>query len=210
MATQAKKSSSGQSAKLATATATTASNAANKAAQVTLSAVETTRNSAESVVRMGTDAVKEFMSTGTDEAQRVQEKLFAIGRESVDNITKSANAATKTINETLAMSRDNVEACIECGNIASNIAQTMSQELVSFANNAFSENVEISKEVFSCRNINDFFELQSRILKNNIDSIFTESVKLTEMAFQLASEVAEPLNERVAEATERFSKSLAA
>lgn len=202
MAAQAKKQSN-QSAKVATA-------AANKAAQVTLTAVETTRTSAETVVKMGTEAIKEFVASGADEAQKIQEKLFAMSRESVENVTKSANAATKTINEVLEVGRDNVEACIECGNIATNLIQNFSGEVFAFANNAISENVEISKEIFSCRTVNDLFDLQSRLFRTNIDNFFNQSVKLTELAFQYASEAAEPINERVAEATERFGKSIAA
>lgn len=202
MAAQAKKTTTGA--------AKTATNAANRAAQVTLTAVETTRNSAENVVKIGTEAVKEFMSSGADEAQRIQEKAFAMGREGVENITKSANAATKTINEMLEIGRDNAEACIECGNVASTLAQNLSAEIFAYANNTFSENVEISKQIFSCRTVNDLFDLQGKLFKNNIDALFNQSVKMTELAFQYASEAVEPINERVAETSERFSKSLAA
>ena len=66
--TQAKKPAAQASAKLA-------SNVANKTAKQTLAAVESTRNSAENVVKIGSNAVKEFLATGAGEAKKPMKKL---------------------------------------------------------------------------------------------------------------------------------------
>lgn len=203
MAQQSSKKSSGGAAKFAANTTKTASRAS-------LSAVDTTRNSAESVMRYGAEAMKEFMSAGAEEAQKAQEKAFAIGRESAENIARTADAATKTINETISMSRENVEAVVECGNIVVNIGKSITNEAYNFANNLFSDNVEMSKEMFSCRTVNELFDLYSKMIRINVDSVFNESVRMSELMFQFATEAAEPINERIADTTDRFSKALAA
>jgi len=187
-----------------------ASTMANKAAKSTYAAVESTRNSAENVVKIGGKAVKEFIATSADEAQKAQEKVFAIGREGAEKFSKSADAVTKTLYETIALSRDNVETAIECGNMTASLAKDVSSEVFEYANKAFSDNVELSKEAFACRTINDMFELQNRIVKSTIDNFFNQSVKLSGMLFEYTTEALEPINERVAQATEQFSKALAA
>ncbi len=183
---------------------------ANKAAAAALSAVETTRNSAESMFKIGTDTVKEFFSSGSEEAQKAHEKLFAIGRESTENASRAVDALTRTLGDFVGVIRENADAAIEVNHIAADIAKSINSELVACANTNFSDNVELCKEAFTCRDINDALDLHSKWLSVNMENFFNQSTRLAEMVFQLATEAAEPINERVAEATERFSKSLAA
>ncbi len=213
MATASKKASN-HSPKLAAATAQSAvklaSNTASKATAAALSAVESTRSSAESMMKLSTDTLKDFFANTTEETQKAQEKVFAIGRESAENITRAVDAFARTVNDLVSLSRENADAAVEVNHIAADIAKSINTELASAANSNFSDNVELCKEAFGCRNINDAFDLHSKWLSTNVDNFFTQSTRLAEMVFQLATEAAEPINERVAEATERFSKSLAA
>ncbi len=191
-------------------TAKLASNVANKAAKNTLAAVESTRNSAENVVKIGGKAVQDFIATSAGEAQKAQEKAFAMGREGAQHVAKSADAVTKAMYEGISMSRDNIETCMECGNATAALAKDLSTELFEFTNKAFSEQLELSKEFFACRTINDMFELQNRLFRTAVDNMFNESAKISTMVFEYTSEAMEPINERVAQATEQFSKVLAA
>lgn len=168
------------------------------------------KKAGEAAARKGTDAMKDIISTSADEAQKVQEKVFSMGRESVEHLARSTDAAARSLNDAVAMSQENIEACVECGNIAAGITKSMSEELFNFANDIFSQNVELSKEVFACRTLNDMFELQSKIFKSNIDGVFNETAKVSEMMFHMASRAAEPISERLADATDRFTRSLAA
>ena len=186
-----------------------ASSVANKAAKHTYDAVETTRTSAENVVKIGSKAVKEFMNTSTGEAQKAQEKVMAIGREGAEHFAKSADAVTKVLYEAVAMSRDNVETCIECGNMSAALAKDVSTEVFDATNKAFSDNMEMSKELFGCRTLNDMFDVQNRMVKNTIDNFFNQSVKLSGMMFEYTTEALEPINERVAQAANTLSKVLA-
>lgn len=200
---QAKKSAP----KLATSKVQSIGNRANKAA---FTAVESSRASAENMVKMGSDSAREWMSSGAEEFQKAHEKLFAIGRETAANISRSAENASETVNEVIEQCKENIEAALEVSNLAINMSKAMSSEAINFANELFAENVETSKDLFSCRTVNDLFEIQSRALKSNLDSIFSQSMKMSEMLFEFASETAEPINERVSEAAERITKTFGA
>ncbi len=202
MTQQAKKISGQPAVKLA-------SSVANKAAKNTMSAVESTRSSAESVVNISSSAVKDLLANGASEAQKVQEKAFEMGRESAEHLSKSADALSKSLYEAISMSRDNIETMVECGNLTASLAKDLSNEMIEYANQAFSDNVELSKSVFACRTINDMVDLQNKIVKSSLDSFFNQSSKLSGMIFEYSSEAFEPINERFAEATEQMSKALA-
>jgi phasin family protein len=204
--TQATKKSTTQSAKVASAKLAT--NVANKAAKNTYAAVETGRASAENVVKIGGKAVQDFISSSAGEAQKAQEKAFALSREGAEQFSKSADAAARAMYEAVAISRDNIETCVECSNAGAALAKDISSEVFEFANKAFSEQLELSKELFACRTINDMFELQNRVFKSSVDNLFNESAKLSGMVFEYTSEALEPVNERIAQATDQFNKVL--
>ena len=161
-------------------------------------------------VKRGTHAVHEFIATGADEAQKAQDKVLAIGREGAEKFARSADAAAKSMNEAIDISRGHIEACVECGNIAADMTRTISAEALNFANEMLTQNMEISKEAMACRTFSDLMELHSRAMQHNLDQIFSESNRFSELFFQYATEAAEPLKERVVEATERLSKVIAA
>ncbi|MEZ5690826.1 MAG: phasin family protein [Rickettsiales bacterium] len=199
MSQQAKKSSGQSASKVAGSTA-------SKAAKNTLEAVESSRDSAENVVRISSSAVKDLLSNGASEAQKVQEKAFEMGRESAQQISKSADAINKSLSEMMTISRDNVEAAIECGNLTASLAKDVSGEIVEYASKSFSENVELSKDIFACRTINDMVDLQTRVIKNSFDSLLNQSGRISNMFFEFSSEALEPINERMSQASEQLSK----
>lgn len=184
--------------------------AMNKTANAALSAVESTRSSAENFVKMGADTVKEFFASGTDEASKAHDKAFAIGRESAENLSRVVDACSRTLNDAVAMFRENADAAIEVCHITADISKTINNELVNFANGNFVENVELFKDAIACRNANDAFDVQNKWFSTNSENFFSQSARLAEMCFQLWSEASEPMHERMAEATERLSKTMMA
>jgi phasin family protein len=206
MAHPSKKTSHSHSApKLAATAHSTAtkavSNTADKAAAAARSAVETTRSSAESMLKISTDTAKEFFASGSEEAQKAHDNFFAISRGGAENASRAVEALTRTLNDFVGLARENADAAAEVHHIAADIAKSINSELMSCANTNFSDNVELCKEMFSCRDINDALELHSKFLSTNMDNFFTQSTRLAEMMLQLATEAAEPINERVAEAS---------
>lgn len=194
--------------KTASVSAKLASTVANKAAKTTYAAVESTRNSAENVVKIGSRAAQDFISQSAGEAQKAQDKILSMSREGAAQFAKSADAVTKALYETISTSRDNIEAAVECTNVAAALAKDVSSELMEYANKSFTDSVEVSKELFSCRTINDLMDLQNRVMKNAMDKAFAQSSRLSNLFFEYSAEALEPINERVAQAGEQISKTL--
>lgn len=184
--------------------------ASNKQAKQHFATVESARSEAEKVVKLGSGAVKDFLATSAGEAQKTQEQLLSFSREGAQNIAKSADAVSKALYDTIAISRDNIEACIECGNVAAALTKDLSSEVFENANRAFSESAEISKEFFACRTLSDMIELNNRLLQQAADQFFNQSARLSTLVFEYTSEALEPINERVNRMTKQISKSLAA
>jgi len=173
-----------------------------------LAASKLATEATENVVKIGGKAVKDFMSTSAQEAQKAQEKVFALSREGAENFAKSADVVTKALYEVVELSRDSVETCIECANLSAALAKDVSTELFESTNKAFSDNVELSKDLFACRTLSDMFELQNRLIKSSVDNFFNQSVKLSGMMFEYSSEALEPINEHFAQSADQLTKIL--
>ncbi len=168
------------------------------------------QKNASEMMNQGNKAMRDWMSASAKEMQRVQDKMFAVSRASASQISHSTNNASGSIQGVVDFSRDNVEACVECGNIVAEISQSMGEEIVEAANRTISQNVELSKDLFNCRTLNDVFDLQSRFMKQNMEHFFSESIKISELMFRSASEASMPINERVNMAGSRMKDMMAA
>jgi hypothetical protein len=140
----------------------------------------------------------------------VQEKFTSFARESAEQLSKTTGSTGRALNEAVELSRENTEAVAEVANLAVTMSKEVTAEIISYLNKVFSQNVDLSKQVMHCRTLNDVFDLIGKVTKTNLDSFFSENVKLSEMLFQCATDVSEPLNDRISETTERLTKALAA
>lgn len=192
--------------KAAPAAKATAKAAAPKATRTTASDAM----QSDAVMKMGADAIRQMMEqVGNPQMQEdMQKQMFNMSQESVAQMAKSADSASRSLNEMFALSKDNADAAVTCSSIAVNASKSMGAEMFNYANKSFSQNVEMSKELFGCRTINDMFDLQSKVVKANLDHFFNESVKMSEMLFNSANEISEPINECVSENATRLSKAM--
>lgn len=147
--------------------------------------------------------MKGFWPNGSGDASKAQDRIMSFGK-------SGAQSATRSLNEAMQIGQESIEVYVECGSIAADMSRTISDEVVSYANNLMAQNAELSRDAMSCRTINDVFDLQSKALRSNLDEFFHESARLSELMFEMASRLSEPLSEHVAGATERLSKTVAA
>lgn len=189
-----------------------------------------TNASAEGMMKMGTDMMNQLFGQAKKgassfspaslfpqaaslpkfDAAAVQDKITKFARESAEQLSKSGSSATRAMNEAMSLSRENSEAAVEVSNVAIAVSKEIGAELIGYLNKTFSQNVELSKQVLSCRTLNDMFDLSGRFVKSNLDNFFSESVKISELMFQSANSISEPVNERISDTTERLSKAMAA
>ena len=165
---------------------------------------------AKEQAKAGFTAAHEIFASGADEAQKAHDKVMAIGREGAEKFARSAETAAQGMNEAIDIGRGHIQACVECSSIAADMTRSLSTEMLNFVNEMLTQNMEVSQEAMNCRTISDFFELHNRAMQHTMEQFFNESNRFSELFFQYASEAAEPLKERVADATDRLSKVVAA
>ena len=139
-----------------------------------------------------------------------QEKFSALlPKDSSAQMAKASKGAQRAAAEAVDASREHIQVLTEVANVATTVSKEVAAEVIGFLNKQFAQNVELSKQVMSCRTLNDMFDLANRVSKTNLDAFFSQSVKLSEMLFQCATDISEPLNESVSATSERMAKAMA-
>ena len=181
---------------------------ASTARAATTAATENLRGLTEQA--FSSDHMRDFVSNTQNEAKRAQDKIHAFTKQSAAKVSESANNAGRNLQEAMATGRDMLQACVESGNVATDMTKTLSTQFFQYANERFTQNIEMSKDYFTCRTLNDMAELQSRILRANLDQFFFGAAELSNLLFEYADQAAEPFSDRVASAGERLNKKWAA
>lgn len=188
----------------------TKATAPKTARAATISVLGNPQTSAENVVNFSSKAVKDIQQSISTEAQKTQEKIYAMTRDGAESFAKSADQASKAVYELMNICRDNLEACIESGNVSANIYKELSQEISDYCNQTASEQMETAQQLFACRTLNDLVELQNKVIRNSVEGYFDQCNKLSSFAFECINDICEPINQRVSDATEQVGKIISA
>ncbi len=114
--------------------------------------------------------------------------------------------ASRSMKELAALGSEHMQTMSECASTTAGVAKDMSQELLQAANNLFTDHMELTKAALSCRNMDDMMELQGKASRLAMETMFNESLRLSELAFKYAVDIAEPVQQSLASAGERMTK----
>lgn len=201
---------SNQFTKTATQAAQKTADTAKETVKSHISALESNAVTTDQMVHAGTEAVKDFLAAGTEEAQKTQEKVLSFSKENLEKWTESTDKTVRTFAEAFAVNKEQVDALLESSKLAGELSRELHEEFLAEINTFFAENVELSKELLACRTLNDVVEVQNRAVQQHLALFFNNSARLTETWFKLATEVAEPISTQASQATARLNKTLAA
>lgn len=117
--------------------------------------------------------------------------------------TRQENA-TKA--EPFANNNEIFEAAMQSNTQSTEMVKKMGEDMMALTNKNMSETAELSRELFSCRTLSDMFEVQNKMMKNNLDNFFKQSSKMSEMLFQAAGKTGAPLNTAFTDMADQMNK----
>jgi hypothetical protein len=123
-----------------------------------------------------------------------------------EKLAHTIDIASRLMNETFSIGREQLEACIEASNITAECAQKIGESLYESTNAAISENVEHYKHFFSCRTASDVLELQTRLAQTNIERFLGNNSAISTMLFNFSAKASEPFADKLSDATDRIQR----
>lgn len=123
--------------------------------------------------------------------------------------TKMGDTTSRSMREMAALGTEHMQTMSECATATAGVAKGLSQEILQTANSLFADQMELGKAALACRNVDDMMELQGKASRLALETVFNESLRLSELAFKYAVDIAEPVQQSLAQAGERLTKIVA-
>ncbi len=161
----------------------------------------------EAAVSAGKETVEAFVKAGSEAASQQYEQAMSATKEQVE---KTSAMMFKGYDEFSTLNKDNMDAVMKSGTIFAKGFESLSKEMMSFAQESMEANMAAAKKVFGAKNLQEMLDLQSDIARSNFDKVMAESAKLAELSAKVANEAAEPLQARVQASFEKVAKPIAA
>lgn len=137
----------------------------------------------------------DFTNTVTDAVAEFQTRAKAA-------YDKSATVA----GEAAEFAKGNIEALVEAGKIYSENLQDLGKVYADDAKTAFETLTADLKEFAAVKSPTELFQLQSKLIRRNFDSLVAFGSKSSEAAVKITNETLAPISSRVSLAAEKFSK----
>ena len=141
------------------------------------------------------------INTAADQAQADAKTMFA---EAGDRAQTAMAKGSQSIEEMNAFAKGNLEAVVESTKIYAKGIEAMGQDAAAFAKKSFEDATAAFKSMAAVKSPTDFFKLQSDFARTAFDAMVAETSKSTEKMVKLAGEVAQPISNRVALASEKM------
>jgi phasin family protein len=152
-----------------------------------------------------TDAIETAKTFAEEAKTRIQSAFSEVNEKTKTAMEKSA----KAFEELGELTKGNLEAVVESSKIAAKGVEAMSQEAAEMGRKSFEKTSATFKSFASVKTPAEFFQLQSDLMSGLMDSFASETSKNSEKFLKLASDISQPISNRVSVVTEKF-KSLAA
>ena len=149
----------------------------------------------EKIVETMKAGVAQFASMTNGKA--AMEQITAKSKEAVESSMKSLDEMTE-------MARGNVEALLASARTAQAGIEAMVAHVSEVSKKSFEEASVIAKSMTSAKTPNEMMQIQSEFAKAQYDSAVTEFSKMTEMMVKLSGEAMEPMQNRIALATDKM------
>jgi len=140
---------------------------------------------------------------GTEAFAKGYEQMVAAFKQQVETVAPNA---TKTFDELAAFGRGNVDAAIQAGSIAAKGVQAIGEELAAYNKKALDIGVANAKSLFGVKTVQEAVELQTGFARAGFDELVAESTKLGKLSAKVVEETQAPINARINDAVETFSK----
>ncbi len=110
----------------------------------------------------------------------------------------------KMFEEMNAFGKGNMEAMVESSKIAAKGLETLGQDAAEFARRQVEGATQAMKTLGTTKSPTEFMKLQSDFARSMFDTMVAETSRSTEKMIKLASDIAQPISNRVAVASDKM------
>ena len=147
------------------------------------------------------DAIKSGAANAYTNGKAALEQVTAKSKETIES-------GMKSLDELSTMTKGNVEALMASTKAATAGLETIAHQVAEFSRKSFEDTTAVARAMTTVKTPNEFMQLQSDFAKTQFDAAVAEMSKLSETLVKLAGEVFEPMQNRMALATDKMKSAM--
>lgn len=156
----------------------------------------------------GFKAAETVVKSNSDACKKGYETLVAMSRDAFDNASK-AGAEVKGFEKAVAAPKANFEAMVEAGQTMVKGVEEINGRVIELARTQFADGVATQKALFGAKTFQEAMQIQQDFVKKSFDRAIQDSVELSSAWVKVATEAAQPINQRVSTAVSEFGPKVA-
>lgn len=184
--------------------------AAKPSAKVVAKADSLVTNIVEVENKNSNNGVSKMTKETEKKAEKAAEKTAEAANSFFADVRERAETATvkgrELLEETGTFTKETLAAVSESGKIAAKGTQDLAKENIEYAKSNFSDAQAAVKSLTAVKSPTEFVQVQTEIARKGFDTMVSQGSKNTETMIKLASDIFQPISNRMAVATDLFKK----
>jgi phasin family protein len=179
----------------------TAREAARKGARQAERIAEATANVNNQAARTGANIMERHAETAHHVIQSGAEMAAMLTARSADQWSRALGFSGDEAQTAVRLSTDNVSAILHSGAAMAEVGQDMAVEWINFSREHMEQNLERLDHLIRSRSPHDLLDLQSAIMKSNLERLLGYTRRVAEKSMRVADEVTRKFTENADQAS---------
>ncbi len=126
------------------------------------------------------------------------------------NMFKGNKQMEKMAQDAAVLGQDQMDALIKSTTIFTKGMEDIMKTCMDIAQQAGERSQTVAKTVMSCKTLNEFTDVQTKLAQSSFDEFMTNATRISEKAVKLCTDAMEPMNNQMGKSIKRASDSMAA
>lgn len=157
-------------------------------------------------VTAGAKAAGEAAKAGAEAAAKGYEGVLAMGKENVDAALKAGAVAWRKGDDVADFGRRNAEVVFQASTAVAKGWEALGNQWADLARASLEDGLAASRALMRSKSLDDVVAVQTDFVKTAFDSYVTGTTALTATTAHVASQVVAPIDVRISEILEGFTR----
>jgi phasin family protein len=150
---------------------------------------------AERTARAGTEAFRRNAESLTSALHESSVTATRIAERSADQFSKLFGLSGDSARQTMQQSADHIQALIDSSTVLAGAFQNLSGEWMKFVHTRIEGNLERVDDFLGCHSPYECMELQTRILRENVEALLQTARRTSELSTDLVEDAVNKISE---------------
>jgi hypothetical protein len=154
---------------------------AEQAARTMADAAERTTRAGADIIQRNAEQLRQAFEAGGEAAARTAERAFS-------QFARAFGVVAGENQHAMQQSSRNVEAILQSGAVLADGVQTISRELVTFAQHRAERNMDRLEALTGCRSVQDFIAAQTDMVRDHMEDFLQTTKRIAEVSTRMVDE----------------------